>query len=51
MTGLSTNALVLTRNAYDRDWNLLKIVQRGGGSWTPVVTATTTLSPFIIRIR
>lgn len=51
VTGLSTNALVLTRNAYDRDWNLLKIVQRGGGSWTPVVTAIPTLSPFIIRIR
>ena len=51
VTELSTNALVLTRRDYDRDWNLLKIVQRGDGDFLPVVTATTTLTPFVLRIR
>ena len=48
---LATNALVLSRHDYDRGWNRLRLVRRGGGSWTPVVTAIPTLSPFIIRIR
>ena len=48
---VATNALVLARRDWNFGWNLLKIVKRGAGDFAPVLTETTTLSPFIIRIR
>lgn len=48
---VATNAVAISGRAYDRRWNLAKIVKRGPGAFEPIVSCATLLAPLTIRIR